>query len=353
MSRFSQVLPGDLARRAAGLDNGGVPANLTPQYKEAEERFRQAQGHDEKLEALREMMALLPKHKGTEKLQADLRRRIAKLEEEGQHAHRGGQRLDPGHVPREGAGQWALVGAPNAGKSALLRALTHAHPEVAPYPFTTRVPLPGMMTFEDVQVQLVDTPAITAEHGEPYMSNLARNADGVLWVFDVADDTLAADAAAFRTLLDRARVWPYARPLPADALPSVVRRPVLVAANKCDLDDDGTFVTLAREVVDADLPLFPVSAERGDGLDELRRRLFEALGRIRIYTKEPGHKPDLARPFVLPVGATVHDLALHIHKDVAEHLKFARLWGGAARFEGQQVDRHHLLGDRDVVEIHS
>jgi ribosome-interacting GTPase 1 len=330
-----------------------VPANLTPQYKEAEARFREAQGHDEKLEALREMMALLPKHKGTEKLQADLKRRIAKLEEEGQHAHRAGQRVDPGHVAREGAGQWALVGPPNAGKSALLRALTHAHPEVAPYPFTTRVPLPGMMPFEDVQVQLVDTPAITLEHGESYMPNLVRNADGVLWVFDVADDTLSADLAAFRALLERARVWPDVRPLPADAAPSPLRRPVFVAANKCDLDDDGTFVGLAREVVDSDLPFFTVSAERGDGLDELRRRLYDALGRIRIYAKEPGHKPDLSRPFVLPAGATVHALALHIHKDIAEHLKFARLWGGAARFEGQQVDRHHVLGDRDVVELHS
>jgi ribosome-interacting GTPase 1 len=329
-----------------------VPANLTPQYKEAEQRFREAQGHEQKLEALHEMMALLPKHKGTEKLQADLRRRIAKLEEEGQHARHGGQRADPGHVPHEGAGQWALIGAPNAGKSALVRALTHAHPEVAAYPFTTRVPLPGMMPFEEVQVQLVDTPAIAAGRGESYMPNLVRNADGVLWVVDVLADDLAADVAALEALLERARVAPEARALPPDAPPFVQRRPVLVAANKCDLDDDRAFLALARESLPADVVVFAVSALRGDGLEALRGALWSTLRRVRIYPKEPGHKPDLARPFVLRAGATVHDLALHIHKDVAAHLKFARIWGDA-RFDGQQVDRHHVLADRDVVEIHA
>src|SRR3990172_13320168 len=184
-----------------------MPANLTPQYKEAEQRSRQATSHEEKLEALREMMALLPKHKGTEKIQADLRKRLAKLEEEGEHAKRGGvQRFDPGHVKREGAGQWVLLGPPNAGKSALVKALTHAHPEVAPYPFTTRVPLPGMMPFEDVQVQLVDTPAVSAQHTEPYLPNLARAADGILLVIDVADDDLDEDVGRLEGILEKARV---------------------------------------------------------------------------------------------------------------------------------------------------
>jgi len=150
-----------------------MPANLTPQYKQAEERFRAAATHDEKLDALREMIALLPKHKGTEKLYADLKKRLAKLEEEGAHTHRGATRHDdPGHVRREGAGQWVLVGPPNAGKSALLAALTNAHPEVAPYPFTTRVPLPGMMAFEDLLVQLVDTPPVSPQHAEAWLTNL-------------------------------------------------------------------------------------------------------------------------------------------------------------------------------------
>ena len=332
---------------------GPMPANLTPQYKEAEERYREAATHGEKLVALHDMMALLPKHKGTEKLQADLRRRIAKLEEEAEHGARGGaRRADPGHVRREGAGQWVLVGPPNAGKSALLAALTHAHPEVAPYPFTTHAPQPGMMPFEDVQVQLVDTPAVAAAHLEPYMANLVRNADGVLVVLDPAADDLEESLAACRGLVERARVWPRGKPLPPDASPLLVVRPVYVVLNKADLDGDGTFATLARESVGEELPALSVSAEHGQGLEDLRGRLFADLGRIRIYAKEPGKKPDYARPFVLKVDSTVHDLARVVHKDIAEHLRFARIWGHA-RFDGQQVDRDHVLADRDVVELHA
>jgi hypothetical protein len=335
-----------------------MPANLTPQYKEAEERFRKATTREEKLDALREMLALLPKHKGTEKIQADLRHRVAKIEQEAAGARRSGpQRADPGHVPREGAGQWVLLGPPNAGKSALLRALTSAHPEVAPYPFTTRLPQPGMMHFEDVQVQIVDTPAVTPQHTEVYMANVARNADGVAIVLDLSADDLEAGLQACQALLDRARVHPAAHPRPADASPAVVVRQVLVVLNKVDQDSDGTFAELARDAVRARLgdalPVLVVSAEHGTGLEPLRETFFRTLRRIRIYAKEPGKKADMQRPFVLPEGATVHDLALAVHRDIAERLKYARLWGRGARFDGQQVDRDHVLADRDIVELHA
>jgi hypothetical protein len=330
-----------------------MPANLTPQYRQAEERYRQAATHEQRLEALREMMALLPKHKGTEKLKADLRQRIASLERESSQPRRGGAHHgDPGHVPREGAGQWALIGPPNAGKSALLRALTHAHPVVAAYPFTTHVPQPGMMRFEDVQIQLVDTPAVSPQHTEPWLVNLVHNADGTVLVLDPTAEDPAGDLAALEALLERARVWPAGRARPADAPPFVVERPVLVVLNKCDLDPDRALTTRARDALPRDLPALPLSAGSGEGLDALRRTLFERLGRIRIYAREPGHKPDLERPFVLPGGATVADLARAVHKDVAQRLRFARIWGHA-RFEGQQVDRDHVLADRDIVELHA
>ncbi len=330
-----------------------MPANLTPQYKEAEQRFRQATTHAEKLETLREMLALLPKHKGTEKIQADLRRRLAKLEEEATAPRRGGaQRFDPGHVTREGAGQWVLIGPPNAGKSALVRALTHAHPEVAPYPFTTRAPLPGMMPFEDVQVQLVDTPPVAPNHTEPYLANLVHAADGILLVLDITADDLEGSARELTAVMQKAHVWPGGTPLPHDAPPFLVVKPVFAIGNKRDLDPDGTFASLAREAMPAHVPFHAVSAEHGTGLEDLRGLLFRALDRIRIYAKEPGKKPDHEKPFVLKRGSTVQALALAVHKEVAERVKYARIWG-TARFDGQQVDRDHVLSDRDVVELHS
>jgi ribosome-interacting GTPase 1 len=331
-----------------------VPANLTAQYKDAELRWRQATTYDEKVEALREMLALLPKHKGTEKLHADLKKKLAKLEEEREHAARSGHHHgEPGHVRREGAGQWALLGPPNAGKSSLLAALSNAHAEIADYPFTTRVPQPGMMAFEDVQVQLVDTPAIAPGHVEPWLPGLAGSADGIVLVLDVTADDLAESLGLALELALRGHAWPETRPLPEGASPLVVRRPVIVAANKRDLDDaEGTFSALARDAVGPDLPFFAVSAVRGDGLGDLRPRLFHALRKIRVHTKEPGKKPDPGKPFVLPAGATVGDLAALVHQDVAARLRFARIWGHA-RFEGQQVDRHHALADGDVVELHA
>jgi ribosome-interacting GTPase 1 len=330
-----------------------VTANLTPQYHDAEERFKRAADHGEKLAALREMIALLPKHKGTEKLLADLRKRFSKLEDEAAHSSRGGpgRRVEVGHVRREGAGQWVLLGAPNAGKSSLLAALTHARPDIGEYPFTTRAPQPGMMEFEDVQVQLVDTPAVAEGHTEPYLPNLAHDADGILLVIDVTADDGEQAARLLHDLLARARVWPRVRPLPKDAPPFLLPKPVLVLGNKTE-GDDGTFAAFAREAAGADLPFFPVSAVTGAGLEPLRGILYRELRQIRVYGKEPGKKPDFERPFVLPEGATIHDFAAHVHREIAERLKFARLWG-RAKFDGQQVDRHHVLADRDVVELHA
>jgi uncharacterized protein len=329
-----------------------VTANLTPQYHDAEERFKKATDHAEKLVALREMIALLPKHKGTEKMLAHLRKQFSKLEEEAARPRGGpGHRVEIGHVKREGVGQWVLLGPPNAGKSSLLGALTHAQPEVGEYPFTTRAPLPGMMEFEDVQVQLVDTPAVAEGHAVPYLPNLVHEADGVLLVLDVTADDVEPSARLLRELLARARVWPRTRPLPPDAPPFLQPKPVLVLGNKAE-EDDGTFAALAREAVGVDLPFFPISAVTGAGLEALREALFRELKRIRVYGKEPGRKAGFERPFVLPEGATIHDFAVHVHKEIAERLKFARIWGHA-KFDGQQVDRHHVLADKDVVELHA
>jgi uncharacterized protein len=328
-----------------------MPANLTPQYMAAEERFRQAITLEDKLGALREMLAVVPKHKGTEKLQAELKRKLSKLQEEQEQHHRSaGRRHDPGHVPRVGAGQIALLGPPNSGKSSLLAALTHAHPEIAEYPFTTLMPLPGMMPFEDVQVQLVDTPPFAGEPFDPVLVSVARGADALALVFDPHHRNLGVQCEQAVRLLARSRIIVRGRPVPEELTLAGKVEPVIVLYNKVDLGQAET--DLAREILGHDLEAFVIAAARGIGLEQLRAVLWDLLGVVRCYSKEPGKKPDSSRPFVLKRGATVMDMAQIIHKDLAAHFRFARVWG-SARFDGLPVERDHVLVDRDVVEIHT
>ena len=330
-----------------------MPANLPPPYKDAEARFRAAPTPEERERALREMIALLPKHKGTEKLHADLKHRLATLEEEGERAARSGKRrADPAHVRREGAGQWVLLGPPNAGKSSLLAALTAAHPAIGDYPFTTRAPQPGMVPFEDVQVQLVDAPPAAPGHTEGWLPNLVHGADGVLLVVSVADDDLEPDLAECLDVLRRARLWPAARALPPGDAPAVLRRPVLVAANKADLDPDGKALKDLVVLLEGPFVKLAVSASTGLHLQELRRRLFGLLRVVRAHSKVPGKKAEMDSPFALKLGSTVLDMARAVHKDFAEKLDFARVWSKDGTLDGLRVNRDHVLNDEDVVELH-
>lgn len=351
-----------------------MPANLTPQYLEAEQRFKQATTTADKIKALRHMMAVIPKHKGTEKIRAELRRKLSRFQDEVESERRkkSGGRGDPGHVPHEGAGQVALLGPPNAGKSSLLAALTAAHPKVAPYPFTTLEPQAGMMEFEDVHVQLVDTPAVSAEFMAPWLPELVRRADRVLWVADLGSDTLLDDMDILWKRLATARV--HLVPLSPDldapeadggggsaAVETEDSDSVemLIVANQSDRDGADDRLALLRDMLRSllggsavDETMYVVSAASGAGLETLRRAVFASLRVVRVYTKAPGHKPDLARPFVVPRGSNVLDLAEIIHRDIAAHLQSARIWG-SGRFDGQTVQRDHVLQDRDIIEIHT
>jgi len=323
-----------------------MPANLTPQYLEADRRFKAATTPQEKLAALEEMLATIPKHKGTEKMQADLKRRIAKLRAQAQQRKGTGRGRPFYHVDREGAGQIVLVGAPNAGKSALLRALTNAQPEIADYPFTTRSPLPGMMTYEDVQVQLVDLPPVTPELTEGWVYGIIRMADAAALVADLSTDDVLSAAEQVPHLLAQAKVTLVANP----QAPGEKR--ALAVANKLDAPGAASRLALLREFLGGRLPVVPVSALHGTGVEGLRRALFELLGVVRVYSKPPGRKPETAAPFILKRGATVLDAAEAIHKDFAARLKYARLWGRDA-FQGQMVGRDHVLEDGDIIEVHA
>jgi small GTP-binding protein len=252
-------------------------------------------------------------------------------------------------VEKEGAGQVALAGAPNTGKSALLGRLTHATPEVANYPFTTRLPVPGMMPFEDIQIQLVDLPALDPQFGEAWVSQVIRGADAVLLVVDLAALDLLDEIENSVALLEKAKV----RLGPQKELPyGYVAKPTLVVANKVDLPGARENFDAFTELYAGRFPVIAVSAETSAGLEEFKRAVFEMLGIMRVYTKEPGKKPDLTKPYVLHARATVAELAGRVHKDILTNLRYARVWGHG-RFEGQMVHRDYLLADRDVVELHT
>src|SRR5215471_11759058 len=165
-----------------------MPANLSPEYKTAEAAYRKARDPRERLDGLREMLRVIPKHKGTEHLQADIKARIKDLSGDLEHGPKGGTRGGPALVVRpEGAAQVALVGPPNAGKSLLHSRLTASSARDAPYPFSTQFPEPGMMPFEDIHFQLVDLPAVAREHAVPWLASALQMADAALLVIDVAD----------------------------------------------------------------------------------------------------------------------------------------------------------------------
>jgi ribosome-interacting GTPase 1 len=337
-----------------------VPANLSPEYKAADAAFRKARDPVERLECLREMLRTIPKHKGTEKLQADIKARIKSLSDEFEGgARKGGGHGGPALVIRpEGAAQVALLGPPNSGKSSLHARLTGSEAHVAPYAFTTQYPQPGMMAFEDVHLQLVDLPAISSEHPVPWLGATLQMADAALLVMDLGDadcvDELAQVESILRergvTLVER---WEHAD-TPADDDPFAVRLPALLLANKSDLlasaDEE---IEAFRELSGERFPVLKVSATTGEGLDELGRWLFDHLGIVRVYTKAPGHAFEKTRPFTLRRGQTVSDVARLVHKDIERAFRYARVWGGHSEFEGQQVGPQHAVSDGDIVELHT
>jgi len=330
-----------------------MPANLPPQYHKAELEYRQADGAAERLEKLREMFRLLPKHKGTEKLQAELKQKISRARDEIEGGKAGGKKVGISYrVPREGAGQIALVGPPNAGKSALLAALTHAHPEVAPYPFTTRAPQPGMARWEDAAFQLVDLPPVTRDFLEPWVSGILRAADAALLVLDLASDDSPDEVEAALARLAGVHTELVGE-LPHDVEDEAIQHvPTLLVANKVDAPGAAVRLELVREWFGARFPIVAASAATGEGLDSLAKSAYDLLGVIRIYTKIPGHAVDRSAPFTIPSGGTIEDLARSIHRDLAETLKFARVWGVGVH-DGQTVRRDHVLHDGDLVELHA
>jgi ribosome-interacting GTPase 1 len=330
-----------------------MPANLTPQYQRLEEQYRRAHTAQERADLLEEMLATIPKHKGTEKLQADLKTKLketkAELQAEAAAPKKVGKSF---RFPRQGAGQVVIVGAPNAGKSRILKELTKAEPEVAPYPFTSREPMPGMMPWQDVSVQLIDTPPITDAHFEPYLLNLVRAADAVVLAFDGSSDDAPDQTTEVLTQFASRKT------LLADSTGfdeedfSIIRVKTLLVATRGDDSACEDRLAFFREMTETKFPTLKVDLDQPTGREALRDHIYQLLGVIRIYTKKPGKPADYSSPFVIKSGGTVEDLAAVVHRDLVETLKFAKVWGSSAH-DGQSVGREHVLLDKDLVELHA
>jgi ribosome-interacting GTPase 1 len=328
-----------------------MPANLPPDYKAAEQRFREAKTTEDKIAALQEMMAIIPKHKGTDKLRADLRKRLSRLKADQEQQGRKGRKGPSFYIPKEEFPQIILLGTPNVGKSSIVDATTNASPEVADYPYTTSLPAPAMMPVKDIHIQLIDAPPLSPDHVDTWLPEMVRNADATLLVVDLSSDdcadslefvkeTLASKGIRLSRTLD-----PSEHELPRNV------KPTLVVANKVDSAGAAENLEFLREIVGDDFEIVSVSATTGEGLPAMKQRVFEFLKIVRIYSKIPGHKPDMKRPFVVNKGSTVLDVARKIHREFGDHMKFARVWG-SGKFDGQVVERDHVVEDGDVLEIH-
>jgi uncharacterized protein len=340
-----------------------MPANLTPEYRAAEEAFRKARDPRERLERLREMLRTIPKHKGTDHLQGDIKRRIKEMSEELERPARGGARGGPPlSIRPDGAGQLALIGPPNAGKSSLHARLTGSGVHVAAYPFTTRYPEPGMMRYEDIAFQLVDLPAVAPEQPVSWLATALETADAALLIVDLGEPRCDEQLAAVHDVLREHRVTLTERWEPAletarvgaeTGDPFALRLPTLLLANKADrLTDADAELQAFLEIAGLRYPALAVSASTGQGLGQIGPWLFAHLAIVRVYTKAPGRPPDLDRPYTMRRGQTIADVAGLVHKDLARSLRYARVWAKGG-FDGQHVGRTHPVADGDVIELHA
>jgi ribosome-interacting GTPase 1 len=325
-----------------------MPANLTPEYFKAEKWYREATTADEKILALEQMLSVMPKHKGTDHLKADIRRKLSKLKEAPVQKGKG-KHVDVFHVPRSGSGQIALIGTPNSGKSSIVAALTNAKVNVADFPFATTAPVPGMMTFEDVQIQLIDTPPITADFISPGQVGTYRNCDVIGIVIDLSGD-VEEQLGICLDFLESRRLLIDAETTAVDEQGNALAKKAFCICTKSDIAKAGAFGKLKKSCKYS-FEFVEVSTLSGAGLEELSAMFFKLLGIIRIYAKPPGKPADMGDPFTLPAGATVMDLATAIHRELAGKLKFARIWGTGV-YDGQNAQRNHVLNDKDIIELH-
>lgn len=316
-----------------------MPANLPPTYYKLKHQHEAAKTDEERLSLLEEMLRIIPKHKGSEKVVSDIRRRIARHKKG--PSEKGGKgsskRTHSEHIPKQGAGQVVLLGPPNGGKSQILASFTNAKPEVSPTPYTTTLPTVGMLRYENIQFQLIDTPSISLDFISPTVLTLTRNADLALPIVSLASDNLLDDLDMVAAFLEEAD-----RDTPENGH--------LLVANQLDAVGAEERLEILKEFYDETFQIYPTSAETGVGKDTLSQAIYTELDILRVYPKAPGKTVERDDPIVLPTGSTVLDAAVGLHKDFSE-FKFARIWGPEWH-DGQSVSRNDVVYDGDVVEFH-
>jgi len=389
-----------------------MPTNLPPEAKDKWAEVEATRNPREKLQRMQEFLSLVPQHKGTMKLRGQIKKKMAVLRKEMEErkqkrAGHGGPKF---FIEKEGAAQIALLGVTNVGKSCLLGAVTNANVAVSPAPYTTREPVPAVMSFEDVQFQLVEAPAVMEGSADGRAWGLqslalARNADGLILMVDLSSDPVGQLSLVLNELekarvlvnkprgrvdIDRRYMGAGLRVILTGKLldctmqdvkkllgsyrvgDAVVKisgevtlddvedaifenttyRPAVVVANKLDAPDAEANLKRLEEFLAERVPVVAVSCEKKLGLERLGVVLFNALGVIRVYTKQPGAREPSQRPFTLRCGATLADLARSIHTDFERDFAFARVWADRLVFSPQKVGVGFALEDGDVVEIH-
>lgn len=317
-----------------------MPANLPPDYFEEEKKLRQAKTIDEKISAIEKMLAVIPHHKGTDKLIGSLRAKVAKLKEEKERRPQAQKKADTLYnVKKEGAGQVLCIGFPNSGKSSLVSVLSGEPLEVGDYPYTTRALQQRMMCYEDILIQLVDTPAIGEENVHVWFGNMVRKADLILIVLGLSD---VLDVEYELVMED---VKKHLAGIEEE------HGAIVVVINKLDLTGYAKHLEEFEGRFGKSVQLMPVSALNDVNILQLKELIFSALNVVRVYSKMPGKKPDFETPFVLKKGSTLIECAGRIHKDFTEKLKYAKLWR-KGKYDGMMVSRDFVLEDKDVIELH-
>jgi hypothetical protein len=327
-----------------------MPANLPPQFYALSMKLKEAASNDEKISILEGMLAICPKHKGTEKLQKDLKRRIAKLKKWGPRRQK---KENLYFVKKEGAGQVVISGPANSGKSSLLNALTNANAKVAPYPFTTKIPQPAMMTYENILIQLVDTPPLSKEFSRPWLKEILKATDILLAVFDLSKGNIIEEIKNFKEILDD---W------------NLSEKKIIFLGNKIDLEvakENLKKVRAQNEVTSI------ISCLKKIGLEELKKEIFDLLEIIRVYTKSHNQDlPDFEHPFIMKKNSRLIDLASQIHHNFTFSFKYAKLFNELEIHftsdkskiyqifkkdskKPQIIGKDYILRDGDVVEIYT